>query len=1037
MFESKQLDKIKKIYDGLTPTEEFEFMFNNYANNPLTISKFLHVLDYMRVKSKSKIKMEEYDSLDVNYNYDKNNLNSYRVSIDGVDKINKMMAMVHKRLNHVIFSILISNDEDLTIINKVKYPDRTFNIDDYDIRVRTSDEKKLTKEEMKKLTTINENERFNITFRYKHRASLFIVDNKNITIRLDATIVRMSTNINTIMESSENYELELEVIKHTKLTAKENDKYFTDILDEVLNIKKTLQQSDYIMTNTEKNQLLEQYKKLVYEDKPMSFKGLYLMQPISLEIQHVTDYLPNKYSVTDKADGDRYFMFIMKDKVFLVSTLLDFKYIGIELKGDKKKYNNTIIDGEYIFLPQEKKYLYLAFDILFYQGNDMRNTVLLKDRLTKLDDVINTCLDSKYEFKEYNGDFNLKKILDHHNNEIHKFMNDVNDTIKNNKLLSIIKRKYFIFALGAEDNEIFSYSKLMWDVYVNDETTKCPYLLDGLLYTALEQKYTKNLKEIKYNTYKWKPPNKNSIDFYIQYERNPENNQILTLFDDSNDEKVSGKYYKICNLYVGRLVDDNEQPVLFRKDEGIYVAYLFVDSHGEARDMEGNLIMDNTVVEFYYDDSVELDDKYRWVPIRTRFDKTESVRKYRRKYGNNEEVANRVWSSIRNRFTIDDINKLADKNIYETQMKLLKTKIDRSVITAERRQNVYYQIITNLAKPQRQFHNWIKSNLIYTWCSRKNIDKKDQKALTILDVGVGRGGDIMKFYHSRVNMLVGIDQDNYGINFATDGAISRYNQFRSKFPGFPKMYFMQGDAGVLLNVNDQTKALGVMADKNNTLLAEYFGQTENDKTKYKYDVFNCQFMIHYLFKNDTIWNNFIKNVNKYMADDGFMLVTTFDADRIIDHLKDSNNYSVYYVNKNGEKKIFFDIVKKYDVDPKNKNWMNTTGLPIDFHSALISEEGVYITEYLVAKDFLISEMKNKCGLEIVETDLFENVFYNHKDFLFNAAESESNVDTRGFFMSVKRFYDMNDDENKASFELTKLNRYYIFRKVEKQNKKKI
>ena len=47
------------------------------------------------------------------------------------------------------------------------------------------------------------------------------------------------------------------------------------------------------------------------------------------------------------------------------------------------------------------------------------------------------------------------------------------------------------------------------------EKKECgPMVLDGLIYTPLDQIYTKSLKETKRRNYKWKPANKNSIDFF-------------------------------------------------------------------------------------------------------------------------------------------------------------------------------------------------------------------------------------------------------------------------------------------------------------------------------------------------------------------------------------------------------------------------------------------------------------------------------------------------------------------------------------------
>ena len=67
----------------------------------------------------------------------------------------------------------------------------------------------------------------------------------------------------------------------------------------------------------------------------------------------------------------------------------------------------------------------------------------------------------------------------------------------------------------------------------------------------MNQKYTKIHEEVAHKIYKWKPPELNSIDFYIEFEKNKETGKIETVFDNTLDEAFKNKPYYIANLHVG------------------------------------------------------------------------------------------------------------------------------------------------------------------------------------------------------------------------------------------------------------------------------------------------------------------------------------------------------------------------------------------------------------------------------------------------------------------------------------------------------
>jgi len=357
IFTNAEQKKIGTIYQDLEQTDEFEFMFNNYNENPLTITNFLDTLKYLTYRSKvDKLLLETSMSLDVIYNYKENSSNVYRVSITGLENVNKLMNLIHKRRNHVIFTILISkiyndSEEGLTLIHKVKNRDETINVDDYDIRIRKAKESSVSKKTMDDLMKLNNSEGYKITFRYKQRISLVILDNDDVRIVVDLTSVKQRKDINSLEKSPEIYELEIDIAKKNK--SKKN--YMDVIYSEIVSLKKILQQSNVLISNKKTRDVLSEYKLLTYGDKNINIKNLYSMQPISAEVQHIVDKIPNKYGVTDKADGEKYCCVILNEEVYFISNNLAISKSGLEAD---KKLNGTIMEGEYIYLPDYKKYLF-------------------------------------------------------------------------------------------------------------------------------------------------------------------------------------------------------------------------------------------------------------------------------------------------------------------------------------------------------------------------------------------------------------------------------------------------------------------------------------------------------------------------------------------------------------------------------------------------------------------------------------------------------------------------------------------------------
>jgi hypothetical protein len=1018
-------EQVKELYNKMDASHEFEIIFHGLDGKTLSLSlkDYITFMKYLSFRNSKDNKLQINDILDVIYS--PTHEDAYRCEIIGKDNINNIMRQLTIKKNHVLFRALILTREKTKIqfIHKTKKHDEVIDNKEFNIRFRLSGEDELSISELESLASINETSVNKIKFRLKQRASYYVYNKDDEFVRIDLTLTKMSDSFDKLNKSVPNYELEIEYGTKNKPT---NEKCLNIMYNELTRSFQVLQQNRFITPLTVKNSVING----LCEKFGVTFINTLddiARKPVSLEIQHVTEQLANKYLVTDKADGERIFLYIYDNKVYFITTGMDVKFSGIKTKLEK--YNGTIMDGELLLV--SKKYLLLIFDCLFIGSEDVRKLPLIQERIKKAEELIEKLFIFKehtkinYDIDVTENKFDLKNILTLHKNNIKNYIDAINHDVKINDNLPVIRRKYFMSALGAKNNEIFAYCNLLWNIYSNDTSIRYPYLLDGMIFHPLDQAYIANAKESKKLEYKWKPSEKNSIDFYVTFERDKTTGRILTVYDNTTDNitegEALGKNYYICNLHVGIANDDgSERPVLFHENEELYKAYLFIDK-GEVRDLDGNIINDNTVVEFYYNNDDNVSKEYRWVPMRTRYDKTDVVVRYHQKYGNFITVAEKVWRSIVKPITLFDFEELSKENKYDKKIEEMRSKIEHKIIASTAQEDAYYQVTKKITKDMDNFHNYVKSNLIYTYIYQKY--RKNKKA-SVLDIGTGRGGDLMKYYYCNIDFLVGIDKDKTNLINAVDGALSRYKRFKQNNPAFPRMYFIQADPTTLLNFDEQNTILGGTDLDNKRLIEKFFSIDESKRTKF--DVITSMFSMHYYLRNDDSWNNFKRNLNMYLNDNGLFVITVSDARKIIKLIGDKPNYKAEYTDENGNKQVLFEIVKKYDVNENTK--VIKTGQPVDFHMAWISSANdTYLTEYLVDQNFIVDDLMNSCGLELIDTESFDNLFYKYKNYFENYAQYEDNPQTLKFLMNVKKYYNPNDI-NKECYPFTGIERFYAFRK---------
>lgn len=1000
---NEQFDQIDNMVKEFKKDKSFElevsFKGINYPDYMRIIEYYVDLVDEDKINSS--------DYLDISINL--SNGNTYRISMFDTSEIENFLKKYAKSTISDIqkYILGLNANDNIEIMFKDRGTANRLYIEDLNTVFKlTKESPLLNKSEKPKLNGTEK-----ILYRYKQRNSFLINEN----VRIDMSEVKESNNLWNLSTRRPNYEIEMEVVNH---------KINTSVLfSEVVSGLQIIQKTSIPIGKSESRSVIETYKQLLEIKKA---NHLDARNVISIEAYHIINYIPNKYAVTDKADGERFFLFVIKDGVYLLSINLSVKKINLEITDTK--FHNMLLDGELI--ENENGYFFMAFDVVYFNHIDYRHSdkYTLIHRLEVLNHIIDKCFGMLIPFVDYtvkHTDLELNKIKSYYSNELKHYWSLFREKMKKNNNELFITRKIYFVPYGIDSSEIFLYANMLWKLLVYDKLT--PYKLDGTIYTPINSPYMIKINPENLDAqpleYKWKIPSQNSIDFFIKFELDANGQEII--FYDNTVVRGEGNAYKICTLYSGTNTSGQEKPVPFKINGKEQVANIYLID-GEARDIKGRVIDNETVVEFIFDTSKQdINDAYKWIPLKTRYDKTESVQKYHKRYGNNINIATRIWRTIINPITEETILSLANPATYQKEMDRL-TKLSN---VYDKQSFTYYQKKTSDATGMRAFNNWIKSNMILTYCQNKH---------NVLDIGAGRGGDLIKFIHAKVEEYVGLDIDNNGLYIINDSAYNRYKNLKHSNKNVPPMYFIHADARGLLNVQSQENIIPNMTTINKKLIETHLSGNK------KYDIINAQFTLHYYLSDELSWSNFCQNINDHLQDNGYMLITTFDGQLIYDRLIGKSKMTVSYTDNHGNKNIFFEILKIYN-DSDITNEKNKLGISIDLYNSLISRPGTYIREYLVFSDFLEKSLKENCSLELIETDSFFNLFNLYKNYFtqqnldhFAQADTSNkrHNEIRDFYFSLDPnantlFTVEQTDIALASFKLSMLNRYYIFKKTTK------
>jgi hypothetical protein len=796
-----------------------------------------------------------------------------------------------------------------------------------------------------------------------------------------------------------------------------------------------LQESNYPVSYNEITSVLSDYMRLLWKDDykenskiyPKNFVGpsSYTLQTLNIAPINENTTIPNirkNYTVTDKADGIRKLLYVAPSgKIYLIDQNMNVQFTGAITK--KANLFNSLIDGEHILHNKEHKFinLYAAFDIYYIKGKDIRSYGFIP---TNPDDL--------------SVNFRLPILV--------TFINELEPkgiTNNNGGLSPIrIERKTFY-----SDNATQSIFQGCAQILKKSDDGLFEYETDGLIFTPSNTgvgtdkigETTKPIKITWTSSFKWKPPEFNTIDFLITTKKTQSGQDYIgNIFQNGTDTGVSTQLtqYKTVILRVGydeavhgyinpcqsilnddipkggnQDDEDGYHPVQFYPTNpiddkgGICNILLRDDASGEKVMFteENQVIEDNTIIEFRY--VLDAEEQWRWKPLRVRYDKTAEFRAGGRNFGNAYHVANSNWHSIHNPIT---------KNMLSREEGIPNELAD---------DDIYYNAVSGTSRTRglRDFHNlFVKKKLITGVSKRGNI---------LIDLAVGKGGDLPKWVASKLKFVFGIDFSRDNIQNRLDGACARYLNYRKKFKVIPDALFVNGNSSVNIRNTD-----AILSEKEKQITKAVFGQGPKDikelgKGVYKqygigtdgFDVCSIQFAIHYMFENQTTLHNFLRNVSETTKVGGYFIGTSYDGNIIFNMLK-SKKIDESVVIMDGNKKIW-EVTKKYAQNDFTDD-SSSVGYAIDVFQESINKT---FKEFLVNYTYLDRILENYGFIKLTReeaqdcklpssTGLFSDLF----GLMKNEIQMKRNVKNE-----YGQAENMSSEERKISF----LNRYFVYKKA--------
>ena len=757
----------------------------------------------------------------------------------------------------------------------------------------------------------------------------------NQLFQIDISMVRSrdkegkAKTLRDILKRPNMYELELEFVgRDSKLEPK-------IVMDELLQIITTLlkayYQTSFLLSESDMQRYGDEFKK----------SGHKFYNPVTMIRQHVKPDNPHNitkgYTVTNKADGERSGLYVCSDgKLLKITPKMQVTWTGLKAKDNS--HAGDFVDGEYL----SDRNMFCIFDVYKFRKRDIRNLPLMTTDDDK--NELNSRLGCGALFVEDIQNFGVEPSL---------------NPLK-------IETKLFLAGDGPAMTE--AIQKMM--------NTDFGYKTDGLIFTPRASAVappTDRFGKTWIRVYKWKPASQNSIDFLMRFDEK-------TIDPDSGEEVQAGKLYVSRNArdmfvypretmtgeYVPhKLPEDFELtktsriPSVFQpsvpRDPDAYKILIPIKKF--PVDEEGQKVEDNTIIECAFNTETR-----RWSVMRTRYDKTYEYKVLKEpQYGNDVAVADSIWKSMHIPVTLD---MLQNPNLVDDVAE--DDSYYREDIKREKR----------LLNEVYNFHNSIKDSLY-----EKYIKKGD----TLLELAVGKGGDMNRWIRNQPSRIVGMDISLANLASPVDSVSKRYLEAKQN-RRVPPVLLVQGDftEHPLFEQEDKYMPILLGSQSGST---EYLKQFEGLKG---FDDVSCQFAMHYACGSEEKFRSFAKNVRDSCK--GQFFGTCSDGQAIYSILIGKQSHLF------GKERV---IAGEYTKMYKDKDtWTEEFGMPVKVMLESFVKPEI---EYLVPFG-KVTEIMEEMGFELVESKLFDEIYTAQTKITLTDLERDFSFLNRTFaFKRVKEY----------------------------------